>query len=1219
MSQKVVEFYVETLKKYSKKLNKEKLTVLMQVGEFFEIYGLVYPDGKREGNIWEFCDNVNLKIAEKKQDVYENPEITVYMGGVGISYVNPYIQKAVERFGWTVVIFEQSRIGNTAKFERTESQIISPGININSESFSNITMIIYLEQTKNYMKGRNVSSTSNNISNNIINIGVSFVDCLTGANGVMAINNSNTSDISIPFDELLKLLTIKNPNELIIYMENFNSNSNSTNITDEDLINALHLFNYQYKIIREPIEANYAKIPYQSSIFNSIYVKHRGILDILQQLDIEGEAHNYSRIALCLLLDFIIKHDKSIIEKLERPEIVINNDKYLMLANNCLEQLDIIDNGSSNSCSNSNSNNNTSSRRLSLLDLLDNTKTALGKILLRQRLSMPITDSKLLIERYTTIGELVELHNTHMLTKNDKFGSPLHQLRSHLSGIKNIDNYLRKIITHKIQPTDIENYINSLTNCIKVYEYVSRVLINNITSKNKNNNNNNNNKNNTNKSYNNQSLIKNLVPNESNYAIFKKLHLTFTTDINLDALQYNVWRAIESNPFKKGVSSKLDKLQEEIDNDRGFLDNLVLELSKIIDPSYKTETAKAKIISIGENATKGIHIYTTKKNKDILEAYFTKKDAKNINSSKQSTIIIGNYTIESKNIKFTQMKESKWEIDIIYLKTSNGTLKANIDKMGRIVKEEFVKWIHEKIIDNSEVLNTLNTFARFIGEIDLLQSNTLNAVEKGYVAPVINIDSKKEYDNLKSFIKVDKIRHPIIEHITTNAKYVPNDVMMGSAGNNNNNNNITIGSDGMLLFGVNAVGKSSLMKSIGINVIMAQAGMYVAASKFEYKPYKYLFTRIRNNDNLYAGLSSFEVEMKEFKIILKYANEDSIILGDELCSGTNSQDATALVAAGVGILSKRRCSFIFATHLHSLSNMPEITKLSNVKLFHMLVEKDPKDPKKLIYSRKIQPGSGPNSYGILVCESMNLDDEFIMKAKEIRTNMNSTGGSNEQSYTEIATLGSKYNTNKVIAMCEVCSNHIATDVHHINQQCDANQNGIINDMENGIFNKNKLWNLVSLCKECHIGVHNVPSKLEIGGYINTSNGIELQYKWLELDGCDGCDYDDDSGSDTICNSDSDNENSNNAFDNKLEVETPKPEVIIMMEKKEKEKGNKIKKSEKEGKLEKLEKKGIESITEEIKEIIMKMKIANYTPKKIQFDLKRKYNIELTQHQVRNYE
>ena len=65
-TQKVVEFYIETLDNYSKKLNKDKVALLMQVGEFFEIYGLIYNDGRRVGNIWEFCDNVNLKIAEKK-------------------------------------------------------------------------------------------------------------------------------------------------------------------------------------------------------------------------------------------------------------------------------------------------------------------------------------------------------------------------------------------------------------------------------------------------------------------------------------------------------------------------------------------------------------------------------------------------------------------------------------------------------------------------------------------------------------------------------------------------------------------------------------------------------------------------------------------------------------------------------------------------------------------------------------------------------------------------------------------------------------------------------------------------------------------------------------------------------------------------------------------------------------------------------------------------
>ena len=169
------------------------------------------------------------------------------------------------------------------------------------------------------------------------------------------------------------------------------------------------------------------------------------------------------------------------------------------------------------------------------------------------------------------------------------------------------------------------------------------------------------------------------------------------------------------------------------------------------------------------------------------------------------------------------------------------------------------------------------------------QSNVLNVIDKGYVSPKIDISHSH------SFVKADKIRHPIIEHISKNTKYVPNDIVMGKDG-----------IDGMLLFGVNAVGKSSLMKSIGINIIMAQAGMYVASSEFIYKPYKYLFTRIRSNDNIYAGLSSFEVEMKEFKVILKYANEDSIILGDELCSGTETQDATRISSFWCSHISKKK-------------------------------------------------------------------------------------------------------------------------------------------------------------------------------------------------------------------------------------------------------------------------------------------------------------------------
>ena len=67
--QKVVEFYIDTLKHYKDKFKKDKLILLMQVGEFLELYGLIYPDGSRVGDLLEFCEKVNLKIiAMSKYD-----------------------------------------------------------------------------------------------------------------------------------------------------------------------------------------------------------------------------------------------------------------------------------------------------------------------------------------------------------------------------------------------------------------------------------------------------------------------------------------------------------------------------------------------------------------------------------------------------------------------------------------------------------------------------------------------------------------------------------------------------------------------------------------------------------------------------------------------------------------------------------------------------------------------------------------------------------------------------------------------------------------------------------------------------------------------------------------------------------------------------------------------------------------------------------------------
>jgi DNA mismatch repair protein MutS len=1086
---KVGEIYMNTLKEYQKKFDKNSLAVFMQVGSFFEMYGFIHKDGSREGNVWEISDQLGLKVANKEQLVYGDPSIQMVMAGVPEVQINKFIQMAVEKYNWTVVIFEQKKIGNGSRYERVETGIYSPGININSDSVSNICMNIYIEQIKNYFSllnsSQNLSDKSNNSSiiksniksnNDVINIGLSYVDTLSGENGIMDISNHSIKDTAIPFDELLKILTIKKPNEIILNLIN-------CDISDEDLINALHLFKFNFKIIRNGLDDKYDDIKYQRELFTYVYSRQKGVLDILQQLDIEDIRYIHARKSLVLLIDYIIKHDKNVINKLSKPNIIVNSDYYLMLANNCLEQLDIIDNYKQEYQKN---NEYGLGKRISLCEMLDRTKTPMGRRMFRQRLSIPITDSEELNNRYSQVEDFVSIENKYIKYNKDIYGSPLSKIRQVLTDIKNVDNYMRKMITNKFHPCELDIFYDSIKNCIKLKD----VLLNlkrdfgsgfgisneyaNSMDKYVTNNNNTNTNTNTNTNHKQNSYLDNiikLIPSEKCFNKIEEMKNKIDKEIMFDKCGRS-WVDMDNNIFKTGVFSKLDKIQDGINLDRNLVDSLLDSLQKLIKKNKSSDTNKLATsnISKSDNAKLGIHLHTNTSNKDILEKYCNEKKNKVVLTIGQGE---SKYEFYGKDFSFSKMKESKWQINATQLKISGSSLKQNIEYLVSSMKKCFSEWINKLI---NEYIVSLEELSTFVSNIDVIQSIAYVSIKKGYVKPEIKLGEH-------SYINAKQIRHPIIEHIHKNTKYVPNDILLG----NDDFNQV-----GMLLFGINAVGKSSCMKSIGINIIMAQAGMYVACDSMIYHPYNYLFTRIKNNDNLYAGLSSFEVEMKEFKVILRYADQNSIILGDELCSGTETQDATALVASGVIQLSQRKSSFIFATHLHFLADMPYIKNLNNVKLYHLLVEKDPKDPTKLIYTRKLQPGNGPKSYGILVCESMCLDNEFINLAKEIRSSMD-----NEKEIVNIDYKNSKYNQNKSILYCEICqlensnSKIVAEDVHHINMQCTANNSGMI-----GNFHKNEKWNLVSLCKKCHQDVHSSPSKLKINGYLQTNNGIELSFERL---------------------------------------------------------------------------------------------------------------------------
>ncbi len=310
-------------------------------------------------------------------------------------------------------------------------------------------------------------------------------------------------------------------------------------------------------------------------------------------------------------------------------------------------------------------------------------------------------------------------------------------------------------------------------------------------------------------------------------------------------------------------------------------------------------------------------------------------------------------------------------------------------------------------------------------------------------------------------LKAEGLRHPLIEGLLTKTEYVAHDVALGYGAP----------AAGWLVYGMNASGKSSLMKSVGIAVHLAQAGCYVPATSFSLSPYRSLFTRILNQDNLWAGLSSFAVEMSEMRDILRQADGHSIVLGDELCSGTESVSATALVAAGIEWFAERGCTYIFATHLHELPKALPPPATLNLKIWHLKVAYDPYTGK-LVYHRNLTEGQGSSLYGLEVARAMDVPLTFLDKAHQIRRKLLGVAADEEAPI-------SAWNSAITRQQCELCACPITAslEVHHIKPRAEGGSN--------------KASNLMVLCAACHDKHHAAPEDSPASQpLIQTSDGLE---------------------------------------------------------------------------------------------------------------------------------
>jgi DNA mismatch repair protein MutS len=633
----------------------------------------------------------------------------------------------------------------------------------------------------------------------------------------------------------------------------------------------------------------------------------------------------------------------------------------------------------------------------SVATFLNKCCTAMGKRKFQSQLVAPTTDIEWLNQEYAMTARMLETDAYDMMDS----------VRKILGQIRDIEKICRQIVLRKIYPSSIYQLYESVLNahqlaiCFAELPEILGLLSSN---------------------------------GENNIRCLEVLGF-LDENLYMDRCKLvSSWQNLEESVVKPGVCIELDEAVNSYQKNVKRFQAIHTFFNRIMrkqDPSDTTEYVK-----VHETEKSGVTLQITKKRATALKA-----ELANMGSLATCEIPGSDISISVRDVKFISASGSADELEIPIL--------SKICKEMIYQKEALNRWniaaYHQVLTKfENEWYTALEQIAEQIAKLDVLQSKAYIAKTYHYCRP--EIIASDEPDNNQSFVDARDLRHCLIEHIQQNEIYVPNDVSLGN-----------ISQDGILLYGTNAVGKTSLIRALGIAVIMAQAGLYTPCSKFTYKPYTAIFSRILGNDNLFKGLSTFAVEMSELRIILKMADQNSLILGDELCSGTEMESALSIFVAGLQNLHEKRASFVFATHFHEIIGYDEIKVLNRLALKHMAVLYD-KELDALVYDRKLCDGPGTRMYGLEVCKSLHLEDEFLEKAYAIRAKYFAKSELDHQT--------SKYNAKKIRGLCELCKTEIGEEIHHLDPQKNADQDGFI-----GAFHKNHPANLMTVCEKCHDKFH----------------------------------------------------------------------------------------------------------------------------------------------------
>ena len=253
---------------------------------------------------------------------------------------------------------------------------------------------------------------------------------------------------------------------------------------------------------------------------------------------------------------------------------------------------------------------------------------------------------------------------------------------------------------------------------------------------------------------------------------------------------------------------------------------------------------------------------------------------------------------------------------------------------------ELVKTKKEEILEIKEILERL----------DLIDAKTTYSVNKKCIVPkIIN----------KEYLKLVEARHPLIDENAV----VPINFELG------NPENI------MLITGPNTGGKTVTLKVAGLLTIMALSGIPIPANeKTEIGYFHNVLADIGDEQSLEQNLSSFSGHVSKIKDIIEHANSKSLVLMDELGSGTDPMEGAAFAMAIIDYLNKKHVTSIITTHYSEVKAYAFNT--TGIKSASMEFDVETLSP-----TYRLLEGIPGESNALIIARKYGISEEVIENAK----------------------------------------------------------------------------------------------------------------------------------------------------------------------------------------------------------------------------------------------